>query len=52
MVTKEKVQAWRDKLAGELQQLRSNLDATNGAIQILDKLLAEMDSTEATDGKQ
>jgi len=40
-VTAERLKQQREELVKELEQLKANLHATNGAIQILDKLIAE-----------
>jgi len=43
-VNRNRVVEQREQLAKELEQHKANLHATSGAIQILDKLLNEMDA--------
>lgn len=40
-MTAERLKKQREELVKELEQLKANLHATNGAIQILDKLISE-----------
>lgn len=43
-MTVERLKQQREDLVKELEQIKANLIATNGAIQILDKLIAEEDA--------
>ena len=44
MITRERLLAQRVDLEQDILKLQANLHATTGAIQILDKLLAELDA--------
>jgi hypothetical protein len=48
-MTTERLRQQRDQLAKESEQIKANLIATGGAIQILDKLIAEEEKSEKPD---
>ena len=48
-MTVERLKEQREQLIKEMEQIKANLHATTGAIQILDKLIAEEDEGKKTD---
>ena len=50
MVTRERLLTQRAELEQDILKLQANLHATTGAIQILDRLLAELDAAAPAKG--